>query len=82
MTVVRRESLDHLFEPYHDYRNELELTYNEWMIGCKGKLVDNDELITYHISHGAQPGTAIVFKQIEENLYSPYAGIEDVFLIW
>ena len=61
---------------------DIEMTYEEWMLGCKARSVGSDEEVTFYISRGYHPNTLIVFRPfMGGNMYFSHAGLSRVSLI-
>jgi len=67
--------------PVKVVRKEIEITYNEIMIGCKAILVDTQIMSTYHISQSYLSGHVLVFRASTEDIISPFTGIQNLFML-
>ena len=63
----------------------VEMRYNEWMLGCKVHLYGNRQPVTstYYISHAQTSLRVIVFKEstTEQGTYFPYFGVRYVHML-
>lgn len=67
-----------------DTEEDIDIIYDEWVMGCKAKRIDadvNEQPQTFLISRGLEPNSIIVFEPFAEGLYSPYVGLTGVGLI-